>query len=169
MSSDNERELAEVLAKAQDESLQLQPGETPPDRITVAGSIYHQSTDGEPVQVSLKFERLLETREQVFHRRLKVGENWTPLIPERCWLQKNQVGMIVVRNDEGRYASAQLSQGQQTQLKHKVLEIALGSDESSVLLVPPKESQPLTAVFPERLRLRSRSEGIRYTIFVFPR
>ena len=163
----------EAVARALSFSQQQPSPAVLPDRITVTGSVYHQSSEGEPTQVPLTFERLLETKEQVFQRRLIVGEEWQPLIPERCWLQGNQVGMIVVRNDEGRHANVQLSQEQKDSLKDKVLEvmpnITMDVLRSNLILVYPRESQPLTFAYPQDARIRSRAGKTRCTVYVFPR
>ena len=180
MTSDGDRDLADALARAEDKDAGLQLGRPLPDRITVAGNIYHQSTEGDPTQVSLNFERILETHEQVFHRRLKVGEDWMPLIPERCWLQNDQVGMIVVRNDEGRYPSVQPSREEGDELQRKVLWVSDWRIESSdgnapigepynPYLIYPKDCIPLTVLTPSTLVIRSARGEIRYAVFVFPR
>jgi len=152
-------------------------GPTSPDRITVAGSIYHQPAEGEPVQVSLTSERQLKTVEQVFQRRLKVGNTWQPLIPERCWLQDEAVGMIIVRNEEGRHTRVQPGPEEKATAGGKILEIGFRVDDNSipivfgpsVLLVYSKECQPLTVSRPDLLCIRSRAGEIHYTVFVFPR
>lgn len=153
----------------------LEQGPPLPDRITVSGNVSLQSVGNEPVQISLNFERLLETQEQVFQRRLTATGEWNPLIPERCWIQGDEVGMIVVRNDEGRHPQVQLSQEQKDELKsRRVLEIALGygaieDSRRNYLQIGAKECYPILATLPGLLRVRARAGEVRYTVFVFPR
>lgn len=164
----------EAIAHPQE---QIQPGPLPFDRLTFVGNVYHQPSEGEPSQVSLKFERLLETQEQIFQRSLRATIEWKPLVPERCWLQGDQIGLIVVRNDEGRYARFLPTPEEKEEAKGKVLEIAFRTDQdqkvfdvsANCLLVGPKECHPISAFRPELLAVRSRASETRYTVFIFPR
>ena len=144
--------------------------EQPPDRITVAGAIYHQSLGTDGTQVNLKFERLLETREQVFFRCLRAGSEWLPLIPDRCWLQGEQVGLVVVRNDEGRHSLVQLSPEEKNVLRQKQLLVAVSpGGRDNPLVVRSGECFPLSLRDPQGAQIRSSEGEIRYTIYVFPR
>lgn len=64
------------------------------NRLTTTTDTYHESQDNPPTQISFGFERLLKTDEEVYSRRLVVGEEWVPL--DCGWLEK--ASLIVIRN-----------------------------------------------------------------------
>jgi len=64
-------------------------------RITVVDSVYWSTEDGQPVQISSRFSRPLESEEQPYIRRITVGEEWQPL--DLGWVGK--VGLLVLANE----------------------------------------------------------------------
>lgn len=66
----------------------------PPTRITVVGTAYHQSHGNAPVSVNPSYSRILKSDEQVYHRRLTVGEGWVPL--DTGWVKEGS--LLVVEN-----------------------------------------------------------------------
>lgn len=66
----------------------------PPTRLTVIGTAYHQSGQAGPTSVAPSYSRVLKSDEQVYHRRVTVGEGWVPL--DTGWV--SDASLIVVEN-----------------------------------------------------------------------
>lgn len=65
-------------------------------RITVLDRCYHQTADGQAVESSTSFVRLLDTDEQPYQRKTKVGREWTPL--PVGWV--GDCSLMVLKNEE---------------------------------------------------------------------
>lgn len=139
-------------------------------RITVVETLYHQGVLGEtPTTVTCQFSRELESDEQPYQRRCKVGEDPQPL--DIGWIE--EVGEIHIQNEEGRSLQVQPTNEEKAESAKKVLWIVLHNKASSywpgLLRIPAGESQRLLPIYPEELWISSRSGTTRFTITVFPR
>lgn len=135
----------------------------PKDRLTVVENVYHQAiSDGQgPTQFESRYSRELDTKEQVYQRRTKVGEDWEPL--DFGWIEK--VGLLLIRNEEGKFTEIPTDEENQ-RTQRKILEVAYCS-EGSGWLIPVGES--MRGIPTSKLaRIRSHSGVTRYTITVIP-
>lgn len=150
---------------------QPEPKEVP-DRLTVVETVYHQPWGEEPVAVESRFSRDLQTRNQLFERRCRVGEDWQPL--ECGWL--GEAGMLVIENREGRFLQRVPTDEEREAAAAKVLEVGWEPDGATMhdppataqWIIPPGESirgQPATL---KSLRLRCRSGECRFTVYLLP-
>lgn len=58
--------------------------------------------DGQPEPgVETRCARWLSSRERPFSRVVQVGGEWSPLVPQGCWIEPQDVGLVVVKNLEG--------------------------------------------------------------------
>ena len=144
------------------------PGRT---RLTVTESIYHQSPEGEPVEIGYSGARFLETDEQVYSRRTTVGEEWTPI--DCGWLRESGASLLLLRNEEGRFTQVIPSPEQRGETQGRVVEVGVGTPHGEV--VPFAEVDPQES--PLRLRpsdlgslyLRCRQGRAKVTVTLVPR
>jgi hypothetical protein len=66
------------------------------DRITAQFHCHHEHLGSPPVSCGGNFASMLETCEQPYVRRVKLGENWEPL--DTGWLARKPVSLICLRN-----------------------------------------------------------------------
>ena len=149
---------------------------TPPisvNQITVVDKIYHRQGSESPTSVSSRFIRHLQTDEQVYERRTRVGEEWTPL--EHGWIE--EAGMIVIQNTEGTTLQVIPTEEEKEETAAKILELSvtdgLLDSPPGVLakpwLIPPGESFRGYPSDVSKLVLRCRSGVCRYNVHVYPR
>jgi hypothetical protein len=151
-------------------------------RLTVVEVVSYQAALDKPGGIDSRFDRKMATEEQLFLRRLTVGEDWQAL--ECGWLKA--VGMLVIKNEPAQF-HVNPTEAQKTEAASKVLEVGLKVGEVTVLeegevrnvkappeqviafaLVPPGESarwQPLDA---SNLRLRCKVGSARVTVALIP-
>jgi hypothetical protein len=142
-----------------------QPVLTPArDTITVVQTVYHQPAGEEPTAVTLQYVRPLETSEQPYVRKIKVGESWQPL--DLGWIE--QPGMILLVNDEGKFTQTIPTPEERAEAEAKVVEVGLGSPP---WLIPPQGSfLGMSSGIGRRLvNLRCQKGTARVTIHVYPR
>ena len=138
------------------------------DRVTVIEQIYHQPEGKSPTLSEARFDRELETTGQLYKRiELEAVENeWRPLIPPGCWLQKP--GMIFVENEEGKFFSINPSVEELAEINQRVLLISDNPRSLSEWEVLPRESMRGINSNPLGLLVKSRKGTTRYTITVYP-
>ena len=142
---------------------QEQPKLTPArDTLTVVETVYHQPAGEEPTAVSVQFVRPLETQEQPYVRKIKVGEQWQPL--DLGWVE--QPGMILLVNDEGKFTQVNPTDEERAEAESKV--IAVGNDSGSWLVYPGSCFRGEAAPFSD-VAVRCKSGVARATIHVYPR
>lgn len=137
----------------------------PPSRVTVVEQVYHQILNGQPHLVESRFSRDLESDEQAYERRLKVGEAGVPL--DCGWVTK--ASQLLIINEEGRNLQVNPTDEERKKLSEKVLEVYYVQSLTSPWLVLPGESMRGCPSTLEGLRIRSQSGIIRFTLHVIPK
>ena len=143
----------------------------PKDFLTVVETVYHRPFGQEPKSAEFRFSRELETNEQVYERRLKVGEEWQPL--DCGWLGDN-VGMLSIHNHEGESLQVNPTDEEQESISKRIVELAYDYVDMSEYdygswLVPPGESFRGYPRSPKELRIRCQSGTAWITLYLYPR
>lgn len=140
------------------------------DRISVVERIIYQAlTVGEqPYAVEHTFYRdLVTSDEQVYERKLKVGEEWQPL--DLGWGKDwERIGLVYVENLEGQFKQLQPTEEEQAEANAKVLELSYDGVSDEAWLVPPKETFRGYPAEPGRLMIRCQSGMARIMVRIFP-
>lgn len=137
------------------------------DRVTAKIQVVHQGCCSEAEGVDLVFDDLLKTREQVFRRRLMVGEKWVPL--ELGWL-KEAAGFIAISNHASLNLRVQMSDEQREELDKMVLQFKhKDAPEVSARKIRPGKFDFGEFVRPGEHELRSMSGEIEVHILVTPK
>ena len=116
-------------------------------RLVVVETFYHQHGGDVATAVSTSFARWLDTNEQVYQRKLKVGREWLQL--DFGWLKELPVlGMLHIKNDEGCFPVVNPTKEERESASKKVLMLGvlrLGIT-TPLMILPPGETlrfQPL--------------------------
>lgn len=137
----------------------------------VVESVYHQGAGEEPTAVESRFFRLLQTDEDPYLRRTKVGEDWKAVSCD--WVDRPSV--LTLSNEEGRGLQVQPTPEQAAATAAKVILVGVEVEGVGVSLVlpfariEPGESCRFCPADVGRLRLRSLSGEARYSLGAFPR
>jgi len=138
------------------------------DRLTVVQTFYHRGAAGIS-EFDCRWSRKLETSEQAYERHEAAGEEWQPL--SAGWLK--EVGLLVVRNDEGRRFDFQPSDEELARVAERVLEVGFrgpgAGPPEDFMLVHPCEALPLCPSRAGNLVIRCRCGQANYTVFAVPR
>lgn len=166
------------------EPLTTTPSSPPPgpelDRLTVTGMVYHQAYNELPTLFESSYSQLLaSTGGQPYKREVTVGEEWTEL--DTGWLDPPG-GMVVVRNNEGKWLVTNPTPEERTEAAKRVVELVfLRSDElassyqgtaldDADLSIPPGDFQRLIPASDRvRVWLRCRHGTAKVTVYVTPR
>lgn len=150
---------------------------TPPGRLTVVETVYHQEPGQQPTALTTRYGRPLETAEQPFTRRLRLGDAWQPL--PAGWL--DAAALLHLVNEEGRQLTRQPTPADRQALAGRVVEVGVLppghwglSAETAVApvvcwLVRPGESLRAEPAALAALVLRCRQESARVTLTLLPR
>jgi len=71
------------------------------DRLTCILMVRHEHGGDDPKSIDCRYSALLETKEQMYSRRLKVGQNWVEI--ETGWV--NSPGLLVIQNHPTKFAT----------------------------------------------------------------
>lgn len=162
--SDNSEKLEEF----EDEPVVLDttPKADPKPRLTVVETVYHQIPGESPSEFSCKFSQEIESDEQPYQRKKKIGEKWEPL--DLNWL-KDDCGMVCICNE------AKVNQRGQTEeekeaISKQIIQIGFRvNPDYPDLEVFPGESVRFRPYAPHFVCLRCQSGKVRYSLFIVPR
>lgn len=135
-------------------------------RIVVTGYVYHQPATEQPFSVNLGFSRQLESDEQPWIRKIKIGEEWQPLDPG--WVK--EVALLVLVNDEGEHRFQRVPTEQEKQdMKDRIVELGYLSPAQAKpnWLIPPGENFRGMPVDLASLRVRCRRGEARCVLYLF--
>jgi len=142
-----------------------------PDRITVAGYVFHQRSGKEPTSIRASFTRFVENQDknttQLYERSLEVGEEWEKL--DFGWLNGGKVGIFVVQNHAGAHPQENPTLEEAENDAKKVIEIAYGPTDTLSWQVPPGETFFGTPKDADSLYIRSLSNDTEYTLYALPK
>ena len=115
-------------------------------RMTVVETVYHRLPGESPTSKDIGFSFDLESDEQIWERRMKVGPSWQPL--DCGWVES--VGMVLVKNES-----------------ESVIEIGVGL--VPVQCVLPKESLRMRPYDSHVVMIRSVDDAAAVVITVYPK
>lgn len=138
-----------------------------PGRVTVVETVHHQLPDAEPATVETRFQRWLESDEQLYRRTLRVGAEWTPI--DTGWVESPAV--LLLRNDREMFA-VQPTEEEKTMAAGKVLEIGVRLDGADAVVplfaVHPGHSFRAEPLAVKSLRVRCRVGSTKCTVAAVP-
>ncbi len=138
------------------------------NRVAVIETILHQLAGEQPTSIENRFARELETDEQSYDRKVKIGENWTLL--DLGWVANvGGPSIIVIVNEEGRNLQVNPSEEERKAIDAKVIELCSGrcEDLEPEWFIPPGESFRGSPLKPVYLRCRQGIAKVR--LFIIPR
>lgn len=94
------------------------------DRLNVMLQISHEHCCVEPTALQARFTDLLTVKEQPYKREIKVDDKWTRL-NKGCWLEKDQIGYVVVVNNTGRASLVNPTAKEKKATKKVIVELAV--------------------------------------------
>lgn len=136
-------------------------------RITVVDQVYHQNPGQDPTVASSKFSRLLDSTEQAYVRRTKVGETWS--LVDRGWIES--CSLMVVENLEGQSFAVVPTPEERAEVEARVVELGTPGEDGRIVpfaLVRPGLSGRFEPYDVRRVLLRCRSGVAQYTVTLFP-
>lgn len=145
--------------------LPLRPPER--DRLTMVLSLHHEQPGNDTHSVESRCWKLLDNPadQERQTKRIKVDENWSAL-----WLgdlEPDQVGYIVVENNEGRFLQVNPTDEERLDISKRVVEIGLAG--VATLLVLPGFPQQLYPQHVEGIRLRCQHGVAKCRVTIFPK
>lgn len=143
------------------------------NRITVREQVYLETHGGKPEEILSSFSRELESYEQPYTRNLTATEEWQSL--DFGWLKDN-VGMLVIVNNEGKFTQVNPTDEERTEAAKKVLEVShfrgvssTGGQRLNVWLIPVGENMRGSSTGSHLLHIRSQHGNTKYTLYAFPK
>lgn len=137
-------------------------------RLGIVEQIYCYPPGAAPTLIDLREGLWLETDEQPYQRKLKVGPEWQHL--DCGWLEGNGTSLLVLVNEEGKHLTVVPSEQQKTALALRVVDVGVFSQGllATVAVLRPGLSLRFEPADAKALRLRSRSGEARVTLTLFP-
>ena len=157
----------------------------PRARIVVTDTVYFQPAGDSPTSAQSQFVRFLESDEQPYLRKIKVGELWKSL--DAGWLADIGCSMLLLANDKERFETNPTDEARDA-ADAKVIEVAFVDDVPDAeskkrtmhsapvadagpkprLLIHPGESMRVIPAEVKTVRLRCRRGECSVTINLFP-
>ena len=148
-------------------------------RVLFLANLHFQPPNDQPVSFPSGLERTVRCKDaDTYTRKLTLGEEWKPLDAGHLTeADPDGVGLVTVRNDEGRFPHAVPSPEERAALAERVVEVGVYVDNQdgtpgaiAFARVAPGEALPPfdPAAFRD-LRVRCRKGTARVTIHLLPR
>lgn len=135
----------------------------PKAHLVVIEQVYYQMMDGgQPTSTELRYTRWLDTDEQPFVRRTKVGSEWTPL--ETGWVKR--ASLLVLHNEGEEREQGIPSPTMKAELASRVIEVRFNG--ITVAVIRPGESMRLEPVCLKYVVLRCQKGTTRLTVTLIP-
>lgn len=138
-------------------------------RITVVESIYFTQPGEGPVSNDYKFNRVLDSDEQAYVRREKIGNDWKPL--PTGWLEEGS--LLVLHNDETTRSERKLSEREIENILSRIIHVGIVQHNGEVITfaeVRPGESFRICPTDLRRLRLSCPTHNAtRFTVTIIPK
>ena len=140
------------------------------NRLTVVENVYFQEYDGQPSGITSRFGQSLESEEQAYNRKIRIGSGWQSL--DCGWVE--DAAQLVISNEEGKHLQAYPTEEEQAAIAAKVIEV-------SFECLPPGHSPPcMWEILPgqtmrgrpsnvKQILVRCRSGVARAIVFAIPR
>jgi hypothetical protein len=131
--------------------LEQEPREVPP-QLTVVEKVYYRTGNEDPTEIDTRYSRTLSNAEQVYERRLTVGQEWQAI--PTGWI--NRCAMLIVKNLEGT-----------NEADNKAVELGYG--KISLFEIIPRESFRCTPkIGLERLFIRCIGGKAKVRVYLIP-
>jgi hypothetical protein len=127
--------------------------------LTVVDQLYFQQENGQPIDVPIRFSKLMRTDEQPYIRRIKVDVRRDV---DTGWVER--VAMVCIVNEEGRGMQRRPTSEEQADIDGRIVDVWVGG--SPVLYIPPGEGVKLRPI--GELSMRCRNGTARCTVTVIP-
>jgi hypothetical protein len=136
------------------------------NRLTVVETIYHWLRDGQPIFVQQGWNRLLDSDEDGYKRRVVVKQEWQQL--DLGWLKSKPLSAVYLANEREQQA-VNPSPEEQAAIEAKVVEVGFAeSGIHAAFQIRPGESMRACPIDADRLYLRSRAGIARINILAIP-
>lgn len=138
------------------------------DRLTVTETVYHQTPGEEASFINSNFSRELEVKEEPYTRRCTATEEWQPL--DLGWLKDLGVGMLVIRNEQGKIFDKIPTAEEREEEFKRVLQLRYRGDHvNHFWIIPPTETIKGCPSQAESLLIRSAYKTAKYSLFLVPK
>ena len=159
---DSEQELVPLTKEEAAQQVNIKPMPQS-SRLIVVETVYYQPMEGQPTTMlgeqGHRFVRQLDSDEEPYQRKKVATLEWQPL--DRGWIE-TECSCLLIRND--------LPSLDETPDPNNVIEVSFNTcADDGVLLIYPDESLRVCLLKLSSLRIRGRSEGLRYTLAIIPK
>ncbi|MDB4786224.1 hypothetical protein OAG36_00670 [bacterium] len=135
------------------------------DRLTVVEQVIHQQF-GEPAsQFDSRYAIPCTTSDEVWDRKLMVGEEFQPLVSKHCWIE--EPGMVIITNLAGNFTQVQPTDEERLEEESKVLSIC--ANDEQVFYIPAQANMRFWPPTLTRFNIRCINGETKYKITVFPK
>ncbi len=134
------------------------------DRLTVVEMVAYQQVGEEASQFDSRYSLACKTSDQVWDRKLTVGEEWQPLITKHCWVENP--GMVIISNCAGSFTQVQPTEKEQAVEDAKILSVAC--DGYGICYIPPQGNMRFWPNHLSSLSICCRAGETKYNITVIP-
>ena len=140
------------------------PEQKVPSRLVVVENIYHQESGRQPTSVESNYTRFLKTDEEVYRRRMKVGENWMSI--ESGWIEKP--GMIILKNEEVYRGAVNPTPDEIKEVQKKIVEVSSSTLPDCSWFILPGENMRGIPKDLSNIRLRCQHSTAMVSIILIP-
>jgi hypothetical protein len=138
-------------------------------RVGVVETVYYQLPKEQPTSVQTRYFREVDSIDQAYVRSLVATEEWSPLVPESCWVK--EPSLLIVKNLEGlKTFTVYPTEKQKREALAKVLDVGVMHLDGVTLLpfaaIATGESMRLQPT--GMLVIRSRSGDARFSLYILP-
>lgn len=138
-------------------------------RITIVETVSFQPLSSEAVSFQNSSSKILDTEEQPFVRKAKLGPDWAKV--EKGWIQR--ASLMLLTNEEGKTFQVQPSAEQLEEVSSRIIEVFFGSqpypDTAPHCLVFPTMSLRITPNDIDSVFVRCKGVGgAKYTLLLTP-
>lgn len=135
-------------------------------RITIVGHLYFQEPGGSPTLLDHAYQVNVDSDEQPFTRKFKVGQEWRKL--DLGW---NEDPSMIEISNEVPFLSQQPTEEERKEIKSRVLEMGVATDDDILLqwLIPVGDWLRFVPYAAGNLRIRCRCGEAIVILTVFPK
>ena len=138
----------------------------PAGRITIGDRLYHQTTGDQAVVAGTSLSVMVESDEQVFHRRTQVSESTEALGLGWFAEKPEQISYVRIANEEGNFLQVNPTDEEREATAAKVLILSVSG--VPFCRVIPGDSIRLNPIDASKLAIQSASGVTRFSIHVYP-
>ena len=134
------------------------------DRLTIITQIHHDHTGRPTFSGEVRFDRVLETVDQPFHRELEVGEEVTQI--EAHWIKR--VGHLLIENVTGKVIQLQPSDAEKKETAKKIVRVSFGLDCVNGILIRPSSGYVFEVEDFSSVWIKSLFGKAQLNVYLFP-